>query len=78
VEEYDPQTDSWERKTDMLIARTDLGSGTANGKIYVLGGWAGGNGLAVVEEYTPDGMPFAVSPQNKLATTWGAIKQVDQ
>jgi N-acetylneuraminic acid mutarotase len=75
VEGYDPQTDSWEKKTDMPTPRTDLSSGAVDGKVYVFGGWAGADGLALVEEYAPDGIPFAVSPKNKLTTVWGTIKQ---
>ena len=29
----------------------------------------------IVEEYTPEGWPFPVSVQGKLATTWGKMKQ---
>ncbi len=75
VEAYDPTTDRWEKKTDMLTARTDPSRSVVNGKIYVFGGWAGADGLATVEEYTPDGWSFAALPQSRLITTWGTIKQ---
>ena len=124
VEEYDPATDTWQNKTDMLTGRDYLSPTTpaVNGKIYVIGGgnnnvplvtveefepaqnaWTkmarmptARQGLSVssvrgklyaiggmsklpartatVEEYTPPGWPFAVSPQGKLATTWGRLK----
>jgi len=47
-----------------------------NDKIYVIGGTrAFPVPLAKVEEYTPDGWPFDVSIENKLASKWGEIKQ---
>ena len=78
VEEYDPKTDTWTKKTDMPTLGTDVSSGVVNGRIYVIGGWLG-VGAAIrewVEEYTPEGWPFpsAVSPQGKLIATWGEIK----
>jgi len=42
------------------------------GKIYLIGG---AKVFPVpVEEYTPEGWPFAVSSHGKLTTTWGAVK----
>lgn len=74
VEAYDPQTDKWTRKADMPTARKELSTSVVNGKIYAIGGWDD-RPLSTVEEYTPEGWPFAVSTQGKLATTWGRIKQ---
>ena len=48
------------------------------GKIYVIGGivnYLADNALSTVEEYTPEGWPFAVSPQGKIQTKWGTMKQ---
>jgi len=79
VEEYDPLTDTWRECADMPTARCDISSGVMNGKIYVFGGWNGGF-LRNVEEYTPpDGKSpkipqQAVNPQDKLISTWSAIK----
>ena len=45
-----------------------------------LDNWAGPLGeraVATVFAYTPEGWPFAVSPQGKLATTWGTMKATD-
>lgn len=77
VEEYDPATDTWTKKTAMPSRGTDVSSGVVNGRIYVIGGWPGGGIREWVEEYTPEGWPFpsAVSPQGKLVTTWGTIRQ---
>ncbi|MXY27340.1 hypothetical protein F4Y59_04140 [Candidatus Poribacteria bacterium] len=57
TEVYDPQTDTWERKQDMLVARRSFGIGVVAGKIYVIGGlnylikpWR----LDLVEMYDPD------------------------
>jgi len=38
VEEYDPVTDTWTKKTDMPAARGVLSSSVVNGQIYVIGG----------------------------------------
>src|SRR5262245_10081992 len=38
VEEYDPATDSWAQKADMLISKNWAASAVVNGKIYVMGG----------------------------------------
>ena len=82
VEEYDPKTDKWTKKTDMPTAREWLSTSVVNGEIYAIGGIVGGGGARgvpllgtpTVEEYTPEGWPFAVSPQDKLTTMWGRIK----
>ena len=41
--------------------------------------WAEGGeqSVATVDIYTPEGWPFVVSPQGKLATTWGTLKATD-
>ncbi len=82
VEEYDPLTDIWTRKTDMPTPRSGASANTVDGKIYVIGGSEGvpaqrANSvpLSVVEEYTPEGWPFAVSPRSKLSIMWGSIKR---
>ena len=57
VEEYDPVTNTWMRKADMPTIRTDMigSSAVVDGKIYVIGGYNGGNswGSPTVEEYDP-------------------------
>ncbi len=57
VEEYDPFTNTWTRKADMPTIRTDMigSSSVVDGKIYVIGGYNGGNswGSPTVEEYDP-------------------------
>jgi N-acetylneuraminic acid mutarotase len=77
VEEYDPVKDIWTEKADIPTARLILSTSIVNGKIYAIGGSVVDNGVGspTVEEYTPEGWPFAVSPQNKLPRTWGLIKQ---
>ena len=75
VEEYDPATDTWVKKADMLTTRAYLSTSVVKGKIYAIGGsrqWP--VPLATVEEYTPEGWPFSVSPQGKKKITWGRIK----
>ena len=93
VESYDPVTDKWTKLQKMPTARQALATAAVRGKIYAIGGivkeavdFRNGQtmeGLAeevqtgIVEEYTAPGWPFAVSPQGKLATTWGTIKSTD-
>jgi len=51
---YDPQTDTWTKKTDMPTARFAVGTYLVDGRIYVLGGSLGMNSsLATVEVYDP-------------------------
>lgn len=79
VEVYKAPTDTCVKKTDMPTGRSDMSIGAANGRIYVIGGWAGFF-LRNVEEYTPedfhqDGeLQQPVSPQEKLISTWASIK----
>ena len=86
VEEYDPAADQWVKITKMPTARSYIVDVTVRGKIYTIAGSgidavnevgaveAPSDAVATVEEYTPPGWPFAVSPQGKLATTWGTLK----
>ena len=74
-EVYDPATDTWTELADMPVPRRWLSSSAVNGKIYAIGGSDADRALPTVEEYTPEGWPFSVSPHGKLSTTWGEIKQ---
>ena len=60
VEEYDPTTDTWTTKTEMLTARQCLSASVVNGKIYVIGGGDSSSTtymevetFSTVEEYDP-------------------------
>jgi N-acetylneuraminic acid mutarotase len=55
VEEYDPTTDTWTRKTDMPTARSGLAAVAVDDKIYVIGGLTtfGATPLSTVEVYDP-------------------------
>jgi len=59
VEEYDPSTDTWTRKADMPTPRgwNSPSSAVVDGRIYVIGGYAGADVdewcLSTVEEYDP-------------------------
>ena len=81
VEVYDPATDTWTEKADMLFARYGFSTSVVDGRIYAIGGSLKtrfGIFVPTVEEYTPEGWPFAVSPvspQGKLAATWGNVKR---
>jgi RNA polymerase sigma factor (sigma-70 family) len=50
IEEYDPITNTWTKKTDMPTERARLASCVVNGKIYAIGGWPI---HGTVEEYDP-------------------------
>ena len=50
VEEYDPQTDRWARKSDMPTARIDFGLVTVDGGIYLVGGQ--------IRQFVDDVIPF--------------------
>jgi RNA polymerase sigma factor (sigma-70 family) len=56
VEEYDPTTDTWDRKADMPTERAWLATSAVNGIIYAIGGWIGwdeGRFFSIVEAYDP-------------------------
>ena len=76
VDVYDPAKNRWEKGKKLPTARQSLATVQVKGKIYAIGGDPLASG-ATVEEFTPDGWPFAVSPQGKLATAWGTIKTAD-
>ena len=84
AEEYDPAKDAWAKETDIPTARAGSSSAVINGRIYVISGatidpnnpgfyWDEGL-LPTVEEYTPEGWPFAVSSDGKLPSKWGKLK----
>jgi len=39
TEVYNPETDTWENKTSMPTARSDLSANVVDGKIFLIGGW---------------------------------------
>ena len=54
VEEYDPSTDTWTRKSDMPTARTAHCACAINGIIYVIGGITNNQAsLSTVDAYDP-------------------------
>ncbi len=80
VEEYDPVTDKWTKKADMLTPRFQHAASVVGGKIYAIGGITGQgwiNVISTVEEYDTG---FAgeggqsVDPKGKLVTLWGKFK----
>jgi hypothetical protein len=77
IEEYNPVTDTWAGKSNMPTDRGYFSTSVVNGKIYAIGGgesWNVALDRGVVEEYTPEGWPFSISPQSKLPNTWGKLK----
>lgn len=76
MEVYDPAVDGWVQKKNMPIPRYGLSTSVVKGKIYLIGGiQIRLIPLATVVEYTPEGWPFSVSFEGKLAITWGEIKR---
>jgi len=57
VEVYDPRTDKWAQKRNLLITRSELTNVVLDGKIYAIGGFPDGHGRTVrsnFEVYDPD------------------------
>ena len=52
-EAYDPVTNTWTTLASLSEVRADHASAAAHGKLYVFGGWASGDGLDLVEVYSP-------------------------
>jgi RNA polymerase sigma factor (sigma-70 family) len=74
VEEYDPLTDTWTKKTDMPTPRGWFSSSEVNGKIYAIGGRNNNGTTSVVEEYDPGSTGEGVDFKGKLPTTWGEVR----
>ena len=53
VEVYDPETDTWEQKTDMPGPRFGAAAANVKQKIYVIGGAVGYDAQSAVEVYDP-------------------------
>lgn len=53
VDEYDPALDKWTQKTTMPSPKSGFGITSANGKIYLAGGYYLGSYLNTFEEYDP-------------------------
>lgn len=71
VEEYAPAAGTWTKKADIPTVRLALSTSIVNGKIYAIGGTnahLAGDVFSTVEEYTPEGWPFSVSPHGNLST----------
>jgi RNA polymerase sigma factor (sigma-70 family) len=55
VEEYDPETEKWTKKTNMPTKRAHLAVCVVKGKIYAIGGYITNDVLtSAVEEYDPE------------------------
>lgn len=54
VEEYNPLNNTWEKKSSMGVARTDICLAVVKGKIYAIGGYNSEIGVVnTIEEYDP-------------------------
>jgi len=64
VEEYDPKTDTWIKKADMLIPRMRPTVSAINGKFYVISG-------STVEEYDPKKDKWTKKPDIPIQAVGG-------
>src|SRR4051794_5111835 len=70
---YDPQTNKWESRTPMAVARNHAFAAAVNGKIYVIGGRTGhgfimvATNTDVVEEYDPANDVWS-APKERMPT----------
>jgi N-acetylneuraminic acid mutarotase len=85
AEEYDPATDTWTKRANMSDLRYFLSSAVVDNRIYVMGGsstlYPDVKFIPTVEVYTPPGWSSSVSPispQGKLPTTWGGVKEIGE
>lgn len=84
VEVYDPLTNRWEKRADMLTEREPTNAEVVDGKIYVLGGYIlrqGGNLAArftrSIEEYNPKTDKWRKLPEMPMLKGWFASVVVD-
>ena len=75
VDVYNPALDEWviDEAVPLPRGRAGVPATVAGGKIYVPGGRAGVQSFPSIYEYTPGAL--SVSPQDKLTTLWGKLKQ---
>ena len=75
VDVYNPVLDEWviDEAVPLPRGRAGAPATVAGGKIYVPGGRAGVQSFPSIYEYTPGAL--SVSPQDKLTTLWGKLKQ---
>ena len=75
VDVYNPLLDAWvvDEAAPLPRARAGIPATVASNKIYVPGGRAAIQSFPSIYEYTPGAL--SVSPQDKLTTLWGKLKQ---
>ena len=75
VDVYNPALDEWviDEAIPLPRGRAGIPATVASNKIYVPGGRAGIQSFPSIYEYTPGSL--SVSPQDKLTTLWGKLKQ---
>ena len=83
VEAYDPLTDRWEKRADMLIARQHPAAEVVDGKVYVIGGYILQLGALAnrftssIEEYNPKANTWRKLPDMPMRKGWFASAVVD-
>ncbi len=75
IDVYNPVLDEWviDEAVPLPRARAGIPATVASNKIYVPGGRAAIQSFPSIYEYTPGAL--SVSPQDKLTTLWGKLKQ---
>jgi N-acetylneuraminic acid mutarotase len=78
VEEYDPENNTWRKRSPMPTPRNHATAGAVNGKIYVIGGRVGAafiglaSDISVVEEYDPATDKWS-APRARMPTARSAL-----
>ena len=67
VEVYNPATDTWTTNAEMPVMRAGAGIAVLGGRIYVMGGFAGQQPSASVEEYDPTNDSWRTLPTGLLS-----------
>lgn len=79
MEEYDPVSDTWTRKSDMPTTRLAFSTCVVNGKIYAIGGATspGGTILSTVTEYDPVTDEWTAKANMSTARLWLSSSSVN-
>ena len=81
MEEYDPATDTWRRRANMLIPREDLAAVAVGGLIYAFGGYNENlRSLSSMEVYNPliDTLTTTILPETIIVTESITITQTER
>ena len=75
---YDPATDTWTKKADMLQKQNIPAAAVLNGEIYVIGAWADDSSVQpTVEAYNPVTDTWTPKPDMPTPRTGAVAATVD-